>query len=199
MTATLQRVWQELQSFQLAAVFMDAALKSLVLLALACACCLCWRKTAAATKHLIWFGALAGALCLPLVTPLIPAWQRPLLAVGTRLDAGNQLAVVVAVAPKQATAKSAREPGSTRQPSTLSDANRTSTGGLSLLSTQVKLHWVSAALLVWGAGLILALASVWLDRLRLNHLWRHGTSRASRGIVRRFCASCAPNCDCVDP
>jgi beta-lactamase regulating signal transducer with metallopeptidase domain len=190
MTATLQKFWQELQSSQLVAVFMDGTLKSLVLLSLACGCCLCWRKAAAATKHLIWFGALAGALCFPLVTPLLPAWQRPLWAVGTRLDAGNQLAVVVAVAPKQATARSAREPGSTPS-STLAAANRASTAGLSLLSTQVKLHWVSAALLVWSAGLVLVLASVLIDRLRLNHLWRHACSRASAescALLHELCA-----------
>src|SRR5215475_6275090 len=100
MNVMIHQFWQQVPSLSLSSGLLDASLKSLFLLTLALVCCFVWRKAAAATRHLIWFGAFAGALSFPLITPILPAWQRPLWTVGTQIDTGNQLAVVVAVAPQ---------------------------------------------------------------------------------------------------
>ena len=52
---------------QLAAVWLDALLKSFVVLAFAGGLCLAWRRAAAATRHWIWFLGVAGLLLLPLL------------------------------------------------------------------------------------------------------------------------------------
>ena len=88
-------VTHSLQHSQLAAVFLDALLKSLVILIVAGGVCLCWRRGAASARHLVWFLAVAGLLCLPGLSRVLPAWQRPLWAVGTHADSGNELALTL--------------------------------------------------------------------------------------------------------
>ena len=82
-------VTHSLQHSQLAAEFLDALAKSFVILIAAGGICLCWRRGAASARHLVWLLAVAGLLCLPGLSRLLPAWQRPLWAVGTHADSGN--------------------------------------------------------------------------------------------------------------
>lgn len=66
--------------------WLELILKSLVVLAVAAACCAALRKAglvSAAGRHLIWSVALAALLALPLLSRAIPAWRLPLLPVPT--------------------------------------------------------------------------------------------------------------------
>ena len=58
------------QSF--APALADAALRAAVLLLLAAGVILSWRGASAAARHLVWTGALAGALAMPLLTAFVP-------------------------------------------------------------------------------------------------------------------------------
>jgi len=56
-----------------------AALKSTVLLALAALLMLALRKSSAAVRHLTWSVALLGAILLPVLSSLLPAWRTSAL------------------------------------------------------------------------------------------------------------------------
>jgi beta-lactamase regulating signal transducer with metallopeptidase domain len=172
MNAIVLFVRESLQNGHLATVFVDAALKGFVLLALAGACCLCWRKASAATRHLIWFGAILGTLCFPLISWLTPAWQKPLWTVGTRLDSGNQLAVVVGLGPDRAHARAAQAFTSAAMATAPADSMHRPEAGRTRLSAELGLRWLNATMAIWGVGFLLVAALICLDRLRLGTLLR---------------------------
>jgi HEAT repeat protein/beta-lactamase regulating signal transducer with metallopeptidase domain len=58
---------------------LDAALKTTLVLAAAGAAVALARRASAATRHLLWTVALACALLLPLLAPVVPAWHVSLL------------------------------------------------------------------------------------------------------------------------
>ena len=103
-------VTHSLQHSQLAAVFLDALAKSFVILIASGGVCLCWRRGAASARHLVWFLAVVGLLFLPGLSRLLPAWQRPLWAVGTQADSANELTVTFEFVPAKATAASLHQP-----------------------------------------------------------------------------------------
>ena len=88
------------------ALFLDASLKSLVVLAAAAGLCCCWRRAASATRHLIWFLAVASLPFLPLLASVQPSWHRPIWSVSTRFSSGNEFALALDLAP-------GAEPGAT--------------------------------------------------------------------------------------
>ena len=160
----------QLQNGRLAAVLVDAALKGIFLLSLAWLCSVCLRKLPAAARHLIWFGAVVGVLCFPIISWLAPAWERPLWTVGTRLDSGNQVNVVVALRPERTAARTQMErsglPGHSKVASMASENRRT--------RTEFRLPWLGAGLAVWGTGVIVVLSLVCVGQVRLRGL-RHDT------------------------
>ena len=91
-----------LEHSRLAAGFPDMLLKSFVILMAAGGVCLCWRRGAASARHLLWLLAVAGLLCLPGLSGLMPAWQRPLWTVGMRADSVNELTLTIEFAPAAA-------------------------------------------------------------------------------------------------
>lgn len=97
------------QNSHFAALFLDASLKSFAILAVACGVSFGWHRASAATRHLIWFLAVASLPFLPLLSSLLPSWQRPLWSISTGLNSGNQVALVLEVAPIGKSEASARE------------------------------------------------------------------------------------------
>src|SRR5947209_8400061 len=87
-----------LQNSNFAAAFFDASLKSLGILTLAGGWCICWRRAAAATRHLIWFLAVLGLALLPLLAAILPSWHKPLWSVSTSMQSGNQFSLMVQLA-----------------------------------------------------------------------------------------------------
>src|SRR3954470_22045976 len=82
-----------IQNPRLAAVWVDALLKSFVVLAFAGGLCLAGRRAAAATRHLIWFLGIAGLLFLPLLPFVLPTTPRPLWTVSGGRFSGNEIAL----------------------------------------------------------------------------------------------------------
>src|SRR5260221_5058879 len=96
--------WMELfskpaQDAWLTALFLDAAIKSLVVLALATGTCALWRRASAATRHLIWFLALACLVCLPLLTAALPSKQKEFWSGSTGYDSANQISLGLDIVP----------------------------------------------------------------------------------------------------
>src|SRR2546425_11969907 len=89
-----------IQNTGLTATFIDAAVKSFVLLAIAGAVSLCWRRASAASRHLLWLLAVATLLCWPLLSFLTPTVKKPLWSVAAGFDSGNQVSLVLEFAPK---------------------------------------------------------------------------------------------------
>ena len=56
-------------------VLLDAAVKAVMLLALAAAATLLMRRASAAVRHAVWFLAIAGLLFLPVLSVTLPGWQ----------------------------------------------------------------------------------------------------------------------------
>ncbi|HET7379428.1 MAG TPA: hypothetical protein VFJ24_05235, partial [Gaiellales bacterium] len=54
---------------------LDILIKATLLIVLAFAVRIVWRRAAAATRHLIWALALGGILVLPLAERIGPAWH----------------------------------------------------------------------------------------------------------------------------
>ena len=60
-------------------ILADAALKGVLLLALAAALAAAMRRSSAAARHLVWSAALACLVALPVLSGALPSWQTPIL------------------------------------------------------------------------------------------------------------------------
>ena len=152
---------------RLAAVCLDALLKSFVVLALAGGLCLAWRRAAAATRHLIWFLALGSLLFLPLLPYVLPAAQRPLWSVTGGSTAGNEISLSLELAPaRQIPAINNPEPdpaNGSMQPSAKESVRR-------LFNARVNHNWLSAVLVAWMSGLFLTLLYPVLGQFQLRKI-----------------------------
>src|SRR5882672_11874410 len=165
-------VTHSLQHSQLAAVFLDALAKSFVILIASGGVCLCWRRGAASARHLVWFMAVVGLLFLPGLSRLLPAWQRPLWAVGTQADSANELTVTLEFVPaKPITASLHQTPAPSTAAAIHSPGPAQSTRGR-LLATHFHTGWAASVLAIWLSGALIILLSVAVGRLRLRALRR---------------------------
>jgi len=152
---------------RLAAVCLDALLKSFVVLAFAGGLCLAWRRAAAATRHLIWCLALASLLCLPLLPYIVPVTQRPLWSVTGGSVAGNEISLSLEFAPvKQAVAVNHLD----TIPANSSTSQPVKASGRRLFNAHVNHHWLGTALAVWIFGLLLTLLYPVVGRFQLRKI-----------------------------
>ena len=165
-------VTHALQHSQLAAGFADAFLKSFVILIVAGGVCLCWRRGAASARHLVWFLAVAGLLFLPGLSRLLPAWQRPLWAVGTHADSGNELTLTLEFVPAKVTTASLHPMPSPSPAATIPALGAAPGAGGQRLATHIHTGWAAGVLAVWLSGAVIILLSVAVGRLRLRALRR---------------------------
>ena len=95
MHASITSILSQLQHSGFAALFLDAAIKSFAVLAFAWGLCLIWRRASAASRHTVWFLALIMLMCLPLLSAILPSWQKPMWSVTTGLEPGNQVSITL--------------------------------------------------------------------------------------------------------
>ena len=155
MNTMIENLSIQLQSAAWAALLLDALLKSFIVLALAGAVCALWRRASAATRHLLWFLAVASLPCLPLLNTTLPAWQKPVWAVSTASGSGNQLSLALEFAPKTVAEPASNLPGAPRNSGT-SPAN----AGSREFAAQFSAHWLLFGWLAWLAGTTWALARI---------------------------------------
>lgn len=159
-----------LQHPQFATLFLDALLKSAAVLIIASAVCLAWRRGAASLRHLVWFLAVAGLLCLPGATRLLPSWQKPLWTVVTQTNSQNDLTVTLEFAkPASAAALAPRDSAFSASDSI---PVKTANPARSRFATHLHGGWVTAVVTVWVGGALLIVLSIVTARVRLRALRR---------------------------
>src|SRR5579862_4871127 len=77
----------------------EVLLESLIVLAVAPAVCLLWRRAAAATRHLIWFTAVASLPMLLCMAVQPHAWPKALWSVSKEMNSGNQVFLTLTLMP----------------------------------------------------------------------------------------------------
>jgi beta-lactamase regulating signal transducer with metallopeptidase domain len=177
------------QQSQLAAVFLDMLLKSFVILIAAGGVCLCWRRSAAAARHLVWFLALAGLLCLPAFSRLLPAWQRPLWTVGTHTGSLNELTLTLEFVPAKANTAALRPAPAPPPGAVVPVAGSAWDAGGKRFATHFRSGWATSILAVWLTGVVVILSSVTVGRLRLRTLRRAARTANEDwlGLLRQLC------------
>jgi beta-lactamase regulating signal transducer with metallopeptidase domain len=172
MHALLEHLAGQLQSAPVAALFLDALLKSVLVLALAGIVCSLWRGASAATRYLIWFLALASLLCLPLLNSIRPAWRQPVWAVSTVADSANEISLAFELSPR-----TARLPLPKLSPN---DA-RIPTAGPAVPGPKVAAkfdpHWLLWVWFIWLGGSVTV-----LTRLATGQLARRQYSRSASPV-----------------
>jgi beta-lactamase regulating signal transducer with metallopeptidase domain len=170
--ASIVALTQLLQNFQFAASLADAALKSFVILGAAGCVCLFWRRSAAATRHWVWFLSVSGLLILPGLSGLVPGWQRPLWTVGTSKDSANEITLTLALAPDLKTDFMLRQ-SPLSSPATPAPASAGQRDAASQrFATHFRPGWAVSALAAWLSVMVIMLFSIWMGRLRLRSIQR---------------------------
>jgi len=167
------------QDSNLAAMFLDAWLKSFVVLALAGGLCLGWRRASAATRHWVWFLAMASLVCLPWLSFTLPAWQRPLWAVSTDLNSGNKLTLAIEFAPDTGSGIFAHETPTALTGTGTPNVGAVPSARIQRLATHFNARWLVVAPAIWITGVVLVFSFVTVGRLRLRRIRRR--SQAPRG------------------
>lgn len=153
MNGPIDRVSSALQSAALAGPLLDALLKSFLVLGLAGAVCALWRRASAATRHLIWFLALASLPCLPLLPS--PVGRQPVWTVSTTAESGNQVSLAIELAHQIGPPPAPATPESSR----ISPVVPVSAGGHKIVA-QFDAHWILFGWLAWLAGALGGLTRV---------------------------------------
>jgi beta-lactamase regulating signal transducer with metallopeptidase domain len=148
-------------------------LQSLLVLAVAAVLCLLWRRAAAATRHLIWFLAIAS-LPLLLCLSLFPHyWHQPLWSVTTGFDSGNKLSVSLNLVPSSKAANSIAL-DSARTAQDTPNARPNTLSGPAFV-TQLSSSWLVFAFLFWAGGAALGGLSIVVGQARLRRWPRNAT------------------------
>ena len=153
-----------------ATLLVDAGVKSLAVLAVAGCLSLGCRRAAAATRHWIWFLALASLPCLALLAYVPHSWHRPLWSVSTGFNSGNQFSLTLDLAPAREAANPAPAPRPT-------GTARAAAGEVHATSRQPLAAHFSATLLVlgvmvWLLGTVVNLSSLLIGHVQLRRLAR---------------------------
>ena len=170
MNPIIESISNHLESTQFTALCLDTVLKGIVVLALAGVVCALWRKASAATRHLIWFLAVASLPCLPLLHSSEQSWRKPVWTISSAASSGNQMAFALELAPKTPAHAASNISGATK----LSDEGKT-TGVDSSVMARFNSHWLLGAWAVWFVG-----ASVALIRMALGQFYRRKFSGSAR-------------------
>jgi len=73
----------------------DTSIKSILVMAMAGGLILACRRASAATRHSIWFAALAALLFLPIFSLLMPAWHKPLWIVSGKPSPEDEMSLSI--------------------------------------------------------------------------------------------------------
>ena len=168
MNALIEHISHYLQNSAIPALFFDAWLKSLAILAVAGGLCWLLRRAAAATRHWIWFLALASLPCLLLLAGAPRAWHRPLWSVSTDFDTRNKVSLVLNLAPGSGAGISAAP----KSPEKASVGVATGHGsfGSQRIAARFSIAWAVLALAVWLGGALLGVGVALAGQVQLRRL-----------------------------
>jgi beta-lactamase regulating signal transducer with metallopeptidase domain len=171
MNAWIHTISSHLQQSLYPGELVEVLLESTVVLLVAAAICVAWRRAAAATRHLIWF---AGVTSLPLLLCLAGwphTWSKPLWSVSRELNSGNQVSLTLTLMP------SANPPASVRTGTRGSSPPLPSPRAMSNQPLAARLTgvWLTFALSCWAGGAVLGLIWLAAGQFRLRQLAQHST------------------------
>ena len=178
MNPLFEHLQNYIQNVHFAVWFLDALLKSLIVLALAGGICTLWRGASAAARHLIWFLAVASLPCLPLLTSLLPTWEKPLWSVSTGFDSDNQVLLALNFSPGAQS--------ETVTPKTLETPNSAKISNISSgkITTHFNTNWLVFGFIAWAAGAALVLIFVAGGQFQLRKLSRTAQPRQNADWAR---------------
>jgi beta-lactamase regulating signal transducer with metallopeptidase domain len=159
-----------------AAWFLDAALKSFVVFAVAGVVCLGLRRASAASRHLVWFLAVVSLLVMPLISPMLPSWNRAVWSVAVNQSSANEMSLMLVLAPARDVALPPLEtpggPAAFESLTAIGTDPRKPRG----LATEFRAGWLGVVMGVWLTGVLVVLSSMAIGRLWLRCLRRrtHG-------------------------
>lgn len=157
-----------LQHTQASAQFLDLLLKSFVILLVASGVRLCCRRSHPSTRHLIWFVAMAGLLCLPVISHFVPSWQRPIWTVASRSGSGNELTLTLKLASVRSNVGSIQTPAGDAAVLNILNLDQNAPG--QMLATRFRAGWAAVVLSVWLCGTSLILFSILAGHFRLRFI-----------------------------
>jgi beta-lactamase regulating signal transducer with metallopeptidase domain len=172
MNTLIQTILNHLPHAAFTAPFFDAWLKSLVVLAVAAGLCRLLPRAAAATRHWVWFLAVASLPCLLLLSCLPQSWHRPLWSVSSDISSGNQISLTLNLAPGGGTGHSIT-PASPVEAAAAKVSQGTSRSSRPI-TARFRTAWLVVAFVIWSFGAVLGLISVVLGHVRLARLGRQG-------------------------
>ena len=174
MNPLIESITHNLQNSAFPALFLDAWLKSLAVLIVAAGLCFVLRRAAAATRHWIWFLALAALPCLLLLAWIPHSWQRPLWSVSTGFNSGNQVTLVLNLAPAGPTRNSSHRTSPAGGSATA--AGSPVSRNHQPIAATFSLTALAVAVTVWLSGAVLGLAFLLAGRAQLSRLARTGVT-----------------------
>src|SRR5688572_24083264 len=179
MNAMLETASTFLQNSNVMAVFLDAALKSTLVLVFTSMLCLCWRRASAATRHWIWFLGVAALLCLPLLSFMARPWQKPIWQLSTGLSSANEFTVAVEFGSGQGSAMAEQQAqrlgGALALPKTAEREREAH------IVTRFDRQWLLIALAVWLAGVVTVFSHMIVGHVRLRRI--RGDARAFKVLL----------------
>lgn len=151
----------------------DAALKSFVIFAVAGAINAAWRKSSAASRHLIWTSAVCAAIAVPVIGALLPQWKmssvevaRPAALVETAPTIHEEPIARPSTTQAEMVAAPIEQPSLEQfhaaQPSPVA-----STPKISVADALAQFGTARIIGIVWLAGFVLVLLPFCIGRLRL--------------------------------
>ncbi len=156
-------------------VFLDASVKSLVVLALAGLLAAMCRGAAAAVRHLIWSSALIAVIALPFLSLFLPQWQVPVFSDQIRINQPIQREPVVpeaepvnALIPETSRPDYANSAGSAGFGDTQREDETTAVGSVATV------YWSTWILLLWGAGFLVSLSPLAVGNNDGMRVWLNG-------------------------
>ena len=170
MNALAQTIASFLQHAAFTAPFFDVWLKSVAVLAAAAVLSLVLPRAAAATRHWIWFLAVASLPCLLLPAWLPHPWHRPLWSVSADINSGNQISLTLNLAPVGGAGNSVTPVS--RAGTATAKVSQGASGSSQPIAARFSTTWLAAAFVIWFFGALLGLISVLVGHVRLTRLGR---------------------------
>jgi bla regulator protein BlaR1 len=174
MNALIEIIWGCLHHAALTALFFDAWLKSLAVLAVAGAMCFVLRRAAAATRHWIWFLALASLPCLLLLSAVPNGWHRPLWSVSTGFNSGNDFSLTLNLAPDRDAPNLA--PGVPPTGTAPASTGEVRAGSRHPIAAHFSASLLVLGVMVWLAGIVTGLLYVLAGQVQLHRFARNALS-----------------------
>ncbi len=187
MNASLDTIAGHLQGWGCPGVLGQVLVESALLLGLAGLACLLCRRTAAATRHLIWFLAMSSLPVLLGIALLPRSSVRPVWSVSTGFDLGNQFVLGLRFGARPGPAQPARAVSRGEHASTRAPVNAVRESGFLM---HVSPRWLVLGAMLWAGGVLAGGLTILAGLVRLRGISRSAVlldTAEWRGLLEESC------------